>query len=59
MSNEDIDDWLKTLAASYNKPFEEVKKYYEERDLIGGLKEQLREEKTLDLLLAEAVIGNK
>ncbi len=54
VSVEDVDDWIKVLAGSYQKPFEEVKKYYKEHDLIGGLQEQLREEKTLDFLLEKS-----
>ncbi|MFH1665298.1 MAG: trigger factor [Candidatus Omnitrophota bacterium] len=59
VTDEDIDGWLKALAASYNQPFEEVKKYYQERDLMDGLREQLREDKTLDLLLSEAAVSRK
>ena len=59
VSEEDSDEWLKALAASLNRPFESVKKYYEEHDLIGGLNEQLREEKTLELLLDEASVTEK
>jgi trigger factor len=59
VEDEDVEGWLKSLASSYNQPFENVKKYYEEKDLIGGLKEQLREEKTLDFLLSEAAINEK
>lgn len=59
VSDEEIDNWIKTLATSYNQPFEDVKKYYQEHKLVEGLREQLREDKTLDLLLAEAVITEK
>ncbi len=59
VTDEEMDNWLKSLADSYNQPFDNVKKYYQDHDLLGGLKEQLREEKTLDFLLAEAVITEK
>lgn len=59
VSEEDSEEWLKALATSLNRPFESVKKYYEEHDLIGGLNEQLREEKTLELLLDEASVTEK
>ncbi len=59
VSAEDSDEWLKALAASLNRPFESVSKYYEEHDLIGGLNEQLREEKTLGFLLDEALVTEK
>ncbi len=58
-TSEDADEWLKALAASYNQPFEKVKEYYQQHDLIAGLKEQLREEKTLDFLLDEALVSEK
>jgi FKBP-type peptidyl-prolyl cis-trans isomerase (trigger factor) len=50
---------LKSLADSYGQPFDNVKKYYQDHDLVGGLKEQLREEKTLDFLLSEAAVTEK
>ncbi|MCK5450426.1 MAG: trigger factor [Candidatus Omnitrophica bacterium] len=59
VNEEEVDNWIKNLAGSYSKPFDEVKKYYTENNLIGGLKEQLREEKALDFLLSEAVILEK
>ena len=55
----EVDEWLKSLATSYNQPFDKVKEYYQQHDLIGGLKEQLREEKTLDFLLSEANVKGK
>jgi trigger factor len=58
-SSSDVDEWLKTMAAQYNQPFEDVKKYYEENNLTGGVREQLREDKTLDFLLAEAIVTNE
>ncbi len=54
VSEEEIDAWIAALARSYSKPFEEVKKYYAEHDLVDGLYEQLKEEKTLDFLLEKA-----
>ncbi|MFH1836726.1 MAG: trigger factor [Candidatus Omnitrophota bacterium] len=56
---EELNDWLKNLALSYNQDVESVKKYYNENDLTEGLKEQLREDKTLDFLVKEAVISVK
>ena len=54
-----MDNWLKSLAESYNQPLDNVKKYYEEKNLIDGLKEQLREEKTLEFLFSEASVTEK
>lgn len=59
VNDEEIDNWLKNLAASYNQPVEDVKKYYEENSLIGGLEEHLREDKTLDFLVSEADVKEK
>ena len=59
VTDEEEDEWLKSLAASYSQPFDKVKKYYQDNNLLDGLKEQLREDKTLDLLLEEAIITKK
>ncbi len=57
VSDDEVDAWIMALARSYNKPFEEVKKYYVQNDLVEGLYEQLKEEKTLDFLLEKAEIS--
>ncbi len=54
ISDDDVETWLKALAESYKKPVEEIRKYYEEHNLLEGVKEELREEKTLDFVLDEA-----
>lgn len=59
VSEEEIDEWIKALAGSLNQPYDMVKKYYAEHDLMGGLAEQLREEKTLDFLVDEASVSEK
>ncbi|MGD2278694.1 MAG: trigger factor [Candidatus Omnitrophota bacterium] len=59
VEDEEVENWIKALADSYKQPFENVKKYYEEKNLLPGLKEQLREDKTLDFLLSEASIAEK
>lgn len=59
VTEEEVNDWLKSMAEFYNQKFEDVKKYYEENDLIGGVKERLAEDKTLDLLLSEAAVTVK
>jgi trigger factor len=55
----EIDDWLTNLAKQYSKELADVKKYYQENNLIGGIEEQLSEDKTLELLLEHAVITVK
>lgn len=56
VDDDEVESWIKSLAESYGKDVDEVKKYYQEHNLIEGLKEQLREDKALDFLLSEAVI---
>ncbi len=58
-TNDEVDERLKTMATQYNQSFEDIKKYYEENNLVGGVMEQLREDKTLDFLLAEAIVTGK
>ncbi len=54
VTKSDIDEKFRALASYYNQPETEVRKYYENENLIGGLEEELKEEKTIDLLLARA-----
>ncbi|KJJ84366.1 trigger factor [Candidatus Omnitrophus magneticus] len=56
---EDVESELIKLSATYGKDYETVRKYYEEKNLLGGLEEQIREDKTLDFLLAQAKIDVK
>ncbi|MDD4013283.1 MAG: trigger factor [Candidatus Omnitrophica bacterium] len=59
VTEEDVEAWFRSLAASLGKPYENVRKYYEEHGLVGGLEEQLREEKTLEFLLEQASVNEK
>ncbi|MFH1877833.1 MAG: trigger factor [Candidatus Omnitrophota bacterium] len=59
VTDEDINEWLKSLAAAYNQSFENVKKYYDQHELIGGVKAQIREQKTLDALVEQAEFPGK
>jgi len=56
VSEEEVNSTLQAIAKQYNKTFDEIKHEYEERDLIDGLAEDLRETKVIDFLLKEAVI---
>jgi len=56
-TDEEVDEWLRKIADSYGQSSDSVKKYYQENNLIGGVKEQLREDKTLDFLLKEATVS--
>ena len=44
---------------STGQPEEEVKKYYEKENLIGGLREEIKEAKALELLLKQASIAEE
>jgi len=55
----DIAERLKNIALSTGQSVEEVRKYYEKENLMGGLSEEIRESKTLDFLLKEADIRDE
>lgn len=55
VSDDDVERWIQSIADYYRQPVDEVKKYYQDNDLLGGVKEEIREDKTLDLLLEKAV----
>lgn len=59
VNEEEVNGWLSYIAAQYNQKIEDVKKYYEEHDLIDGVKEQIREDKTLNFLLDVARVTLK
>ena len=54
VTDEDVEGRIKSVAIQTGKPFEEVKKYYEKENLLGGLAEEIKETKVLDLLLKHA-----
>jgi trigger factor len=54
VTDEDVDNWIKRTSDHYRQPFDEVKAYYVENDLMGGVKEEIKEAKTLDLILEKA-----
>jgi trigger factor len=53
----EVEATLARLAVHSGRDVNEVRKFYQERDLIGGLKEQLRDEKTMKMLLDQAKIS--
>ena len=55
-SDEELEKELETMAAETHTPIEEVKKYYQEEDARGYLKENIRERKFFDMLLAENTV---
>ncbi|MDD4956487.1 MAG: trigger factor [Candidatus Omnitrophica bacterium] len=59
VEEKELEDWFASMAMSYNQDVEKVREYYEKNDLVDGLKEQLREDKTLEFLLSEAAVTEK
>ena len=55
-SDEEVEKELETMAAESNTPLDEFKKYYEEQNAHDYLKEDIRERKFFDILLAENTI---
>jgi len=56
VSDEELDRRLEEIASRLNQRTEAVKNYYRKKDRLEDLRELVREEKTLDLLLREAKI---
>ncbi len=56
-SENDIKERIKNIALSTGRSAEEVRKYYEKENLIGGLSEEIKEGKVLDFLLKEANVA--
>ena len=56
VNEEDIDERIKIVASQAGQTSENVKKYYEKENLLGGLAEEIKENKTLEFLLREAEI---
>ncbi|MFC1884070.1 trigger factor [Thermodesulfobacteriota bacterium] len=57
VSEEDLEEGYKNLASSMGQEPETIKKYYEARNLVGSLEENLLEEKTLNYLVEHAKIS--
>ena len=53
----EVEATLARIAVHNGKDVAEVRKFYEEQDLTGALKRQLRDEKTMKLLLDKAVVN--
>lgn len=52
----EVEERLKTIAQDANKTYNEVKGIYEQYGLIPGVKDQIIEEKAVDLVLENAVV---
>jgi len=53
-SDDDLEVKLTEMAVSSGRSKEEIKAHYEKENLLGGLKEEIKEEKTLEFLLKSA-----
>ena len=56
VAESEIEDALKAYAAQSNKPLDEIKKYYQENNLLGYLRNEIRENKIIDFLIKHADI---
>lgn len=52
----EVEERLKTIAQDANKTYNEVKGIYEQYGLIANVKDQIMEEKAVDLVLENAVV---
>lgn len=55
----ELDRHLERVAAQTSRPLSQVRQFYQEHDLLGGVRRQLRDEKTLKLLLEKSTIVTK
>ncbi|MFH1381162.1 MAG: trigger factor [Candidatus Omnitrophota bacterium] len=55
-NDDDLSAKIKYIALSEGRPEQEIKEYYEKENLLGGLKEEIKEEKTLEFLLKSSEV---
>ena len=56
----DVENKLRRVAEETGQDFDRIRKYYKEnKDARGGLDEQIREEKVIDLIASKAVVVEK
>jgi trigger factor len=54
VEDSDLDEAFNSMAAAMSQPAEVMRRYYESKGLMDGLKEKLLEEKTLKYLIDKA-----
>ena len=59
VSEEEIEEKIKKFAEDAKRPFSEVQGFYQQYNLLGGLRQSIREEKTVDLLRERATVKEK
>lgn len=52
----DLEERIRSIAAGYREKFEDVKKIYDEKDMLDSLRAEVREQKTLDFIEGKAKI---
>ncbi len=52
----EVEGQLERVAAQSGRPLEQIRQFYREHDLLGALRRQLRDEKTMKLILEKAAI---
>lgn len=55
----DIEDRIKTISTNVNQPAEKIREHYETNNLLGSLRFQILNEKTLDFVVSKAKIKTK
>jgi len=53
----DVEDTLKSIASNYGKGLDEIKRHYKEKNLMGDLRQEIKERKTLDFIIDNAEIS--
>ena len=57
LSEEDLDKRIEAISQRLGKPKDEVRRYLETENLTSGLKAELKDRKTMELLLREAKVS--
>jgi len=56
VSDAEVDNTLKEMAAMYRIPFDQFKQTYEKNNMLQGLESRLTEQKVLDFIIEKAKI---
>ena len=54
-AQEDVDREITAIAASYNQPFDQIKRLFRQNGTTNKIREDIRERKTLDFLIGEYI----
>lgn len=55
VSEEEIDEWIRSMAEKHGQSFEALKKIYRKRGMINGLRMEILEDKVFDLIESRAL----